>query len=444
MITTIDPFRVPTGPAAGPHDSDASRSALRVAILGGGPVGLDAALAAREAGFRVRAWEAASRPAGHIRQWGHVQLFTPWRMNLSTRMRRALEGLASPHAREMSDPPWRAHPDRSPTGHEYVDRVLEPLWDSERLDGVLRTGVTVRAVSRQGVLKHEEIGAPERGRRPFRILLEDTEGREWTEFADVVLDCTGKFGNPNALGDGGIRAPGERAVESRIRRRIPDLGSESGDWAGAEGWAGATVLLVGGGHSAQTAVRALERLARDRQGTQVEWVLRDRSGSVEPIADDPLPQRRELTERAAELASGNAEAVRTHRGMVVDALEPVGSRVRVRLRGPDGARRELDVDRILGLTGGVGDHELYRQLQVHECYATSGPMKLAASLLASATDGPADCLAQPAPGIDTLTNPEPDFYIVGDKSYGRNNTFLLETGWAQVDEIFGALAATLP
>ena len=34
------------------------------------------------------------------------------------------------------------------------------------------------------------------------------------------------------------------------------------------------------------------------------------------------------------------------------------------------------VDRVLALNGGVGDFTLYRQLQVHECYATAAPMKL--------------------------------------------------------------------
>ena len=84
----------------------------------------------------------------------------------------------------------------------------------------------------------------------------------------------------------------------------------------------------------------------------------------------------------------------------------------------------------------VDDHLLYRQLQVHECYATSGPMKLAAALLGSTSQ---DCLAQESHGADTLANPEPNFFIVGSKSYGRNNTFLMRTGWQQVDEVFSLL-----
>ncbi len=90
----------------------------------------------------------------------------------------------------------------------------------------------------------------------------------------------------------------------------------------------------------------------------------------------------------------------------------------------------------MSLTGFVGDHTIYRQLQVHECYATSGPMKLAAALLGSSSE---DCLAQESHGAETLINPEPNFFILGAKSYGRNTTFLMRVGWQQVDEVFSLL-----
>ena len=131
----------------------------------------------------------------------------------------------------------------------------------------------------------------------------------------------------------------------------------------------------------------------------------------------------------------------TLRGVVVESLSPLNGGYQVTLRRKDGGRERLVVDRILSLTGSVGDHSLYRQLQVHECYATSGPMKLAAALLGS-TGG--DCLTQESHGADTLVNPEPNFFILGSKSYGRNNTFLMRVGWQQVDEVFSLLTAERP
>ena len=400
-----------------------SPAELRVAILGAGPVGLDAALAARARGFSTRVYEQAAVPGGNVRSWGHVRLFSPWSMNVSPRMRAGLDELGHP---------LEVDPDASPTGHELADRVLDPLWTLPELREGLRLGTRVVAVGRSGILKDEEIGTRTRAARPFRILLEGPDGSETVEYADVVLDCTGRWGRPNTLGDGGIPAPGERRLGDRIRRRIPDLPVEGGDWSGR------TVLLVGAGHSAQTAVRDLAAFAEGANGDapHILWLIRDPRPSFH-IEDDPLPLRRQLAEVAEGLARGENPWVTPLPGRSLERLDEVDDGVVVTLRDGDGPQEQHRVDSILALTGGVGDHEIYRQLQVHECYATSGPMKLSAAILGADAGG--DCLTQGSHGADTLVNPEPGFYILGDKSYGRNSTFLLRTGWSQVDEVFTLL-----
>jgi hypothetical protein len=64
-------------------------------------------------------------------------------------------------------------------------------------------------------------------------------------------------------------------------------------------------------------------------------------------------------------------------------------------------------------------------------------MKLATALLGAAAG---DCLDTPAFGADVLANPEPDFFILGNKSYGRSSNFLLETGYRQVADVIAHLA----
>jgi hypothetical protein len=91
----------------------------------------------------------------------------------------------------------------------------------------------------------------------------------------------------------------------------------------------------------------------------------------------------------------------------------------------------------VALTGYSGDTSLHRQLQVHECYATAAPMNLSAALLGSAGG---DCPAQPSTGIEAPRTPEPHFFVLGAKSHGRLNTFLLRAGYRQVDEIAAAYA----
>jgi len=389
-----------------------------IAILGAGPTGLEAALTAAGGGFPFTLYEAASNVAGNVRSWGHVRLFTPWDMNISPRMRRHLEA-AGNEVPAGTD---------CPTGHDLVARLFEPLAALPEIAPNLRLGTRVLSIGRQGLLKHEEIASAERGRRPFRLLLSDSSGREWTETADVVIDATGTWGNPNTLGDGGIPAPGERTLGSEIRRDIPDFSSSTG-------WAGKTVLVAGAGHSAQTAVRELARLAQDAPGTEVIWLLRNPEPSWGTHPGDPLPERAGLAADAAALAAGASPAVKARRSAVVEEISRPNGRFEVTLRNGNG-QEKVTVDQVISLTGFVGDHQLYRQLQVHECYATCGPIKLSAALLGA---GSTDCLAQTTHGAETLINPEPSFFILGAKSYGRNNTFLMRVGWEQVEEVFGLL-----
>jgi len=400
-----------------------SSKSRRIAIIGAGPTGLEAALAATEAGLPFTLYEAGPTAGAFMRMWGHVRLFSPWDLDVSPRARKALA--AAGHDVPSGD--------ACPTGAELADTILEPLAKLPALEEHIRFRTPVLAVSRQGLLKNEEIGTEGRSRHPFRLLLTDSQGREWTEQADIVLDCTGNYATPNALGDGGIPAPGEENLDDVIVRWVPNFAIQESMWAGKE------ILLVGAGHSAQTAVVELARLAERHPGTRILWAVRRHEPTWEVQENDPLPERARLIRAAQALATGGSVAVEMATGVVVDSLERKGDRVGVTLRDRHGEHRSVEVDRVVSLTGFVGDPQLYRQLQIHECYATCGPMKLAASLLASASD--ADCLTQTSQGVETLTNPEPDFFILGSKSYGSNSSFLMRVGWQQVDEVFDGLAS---
>jgi hypothetical protein len=98
------------------------------------------------------------------------------------------------------------------------------------------------------------------------------------------------------------------------------------------------------------------------------------------------------------------------------------------------------VDQVVAHVGFQPDVSLYRELQVHQCYASEGPMQLAAALLASGGSS-GDCLAQTSPGPATLTSPEPDFFILGAKSYGRGSSFLIKLGLEQIHDVLTLLGA---
>src|SRR5205814_802489 len=137
--------------------------------------------------------------------------------------------------------------------------------------------------------------------------------------------------------------------------------------------------------------------------------------------------------RANTLATRADANVEFRAQTVVESIESQGQDkgFRVTTRSV-GKPRVLEVERIIANVGYSPDRLLYRELQIHECYASFAPMKLAASLQGKGQD----CLTQTGAGPEALRNPEPNYYILGAKSYGRNSTFLLRVGFEQIRDVF--------
>ena len=414
------------------RDRDGLR--LRVAVLGAGPIGLEAALYGAALGHEVVVLERGEIGAA-VRAWGHVAMFSPWAMNTSALGRRRLGRAAQAEAGDVagSSAAGYGSTTRCPTGAEYVAQYLLPLSQDPLLTGRLRLHTRVVAVGRTGLRKGELIGKAERTQFPFRLLVEDSRG-ERVEHADVIFDCTGTYGVPNAVGDGGIAAPGERELGPRFFRHLPDiLGADRSRFAGRR------VLLVGGGLSAATAAVELMALSAADPSTRIVWsVRRDLAQPYQPIENDALPGRARLHQRANRIAAEattGATPLRYWPATSVDGITAAGAELRVRLRHQDGSVAEESFDELLALTGYGPDRDLYRELQIHECYASFGPMRLAATLLGAS----GDCLAQPQPGPETLKNPEPRCFILGAKSYGRSSAFLLQLGLTQLRGAYALL-----
>jgi thioredoxin reductase len=401
-------------------------SSRRLVVLGAGPIGIETALNASVAGFDVTVLEAGAIGA-NVAQWGHIKMFSPWSMNTSS--------LGVDLLKKSGRPPFD-DPDAFPTGRELVAQYLLPLTRTPLLAKRVVTGCRVLGVGRDGLLKGDWIGRPERALRPFRILAR-RDRREVIYEAEVVVDATGTFGQPRHLGNGGLPARGEKEATTRIDFQPVDLDRRAPEFLGRR------VLLIGDGHSAATAAVALEELIVRDARTKVTWAVRESEGALfKRIPDDPLPERDRLMRQANAIADGTLSGIEMIPGAVVEAIAAANGGRSAARRGlrvtlvASGRRRVLQVDRILAHVGFQPDRSLYSELQVHECYASSGPMNLAAALLGSASG---DCLAQPAASADVLANPEPGFFILGAKSYGRNSNFLIRTGHRQIETVLAAL-----
>jgi hypothetical protein len=92
-----------------------------------------------------------------------------------------------------------------------------------------------------------------------------------------------------------------------------------------------------------------------------------------------------------------------------------------------------NIDYVIANTGSQPDRSLYANLNVQECYRTKGPLALAIKLLSSSN---ADCLKQINHGANSMLTTEKNFFIVGNKSYGKQTNFLMKIGFEQVNEVF--------
>ena len=382
---------------------------MRLAVIGGGPMGLEAALGAAERGFDVTVLES-DRVGGNLRRWGRARLFSPFAMNVSPRVKAAL-GASCPDD------------DALLTGPEMVERVLEPIARTPALAGRVRAGHRVVAVGRARTIRRDLPGHPMRAERPFRLLVETADGEQVFE-ADAVLDASGVYGRPAALGAGGIPAPGERALNGHVIRQLGALESALPRLAGRD------VLLVGHGHSA---ANALAMLAAVEPRPRVTWAVRspNRRPCIE-VAQDPLVERQRVTAAANDLAADPPAFLTVERRAAVDSVALKCGRLGVSL----GGGRAGWFDAVVGLTGYRPDLSFLGELALEVSPVSEGPARLARAL-----GNVTDCLSLPAVTPRDLDSGEPGFYMVGAKSYGRLPTFLLRTGLQQLETILDSLGA---
>jgi len=371
-------------------------------------MGLEAALGGLDRGLAVTVFEKG-RVGESFRRYGETRLFSPFSMNVSARAR-ALLGSQAPA------------PDALLTGREMAERVLEPLAASAPLAGRILTGHTVTAIGRARMTRREMSGHPLRGERPFRILVETPRGEDVVE-ADAVLDASGVYGRPAAVGVGGIPARGERGLNGALVQRLDVFQAALG------GLAGRDVLLVGHGHSAAGALAAM---AAQPDPPRVVWATRspNRRPCVE-VASDPLPERARVAARANDLACDSPSFLTVERRAGIEAFAPRGGRVEATLSGGRGGV----FDAVLGFTGSRPDLSFLSELALEVSPASEGALGVARALA-----GVTDCLAVPKVRPADLDSGEPGFHLVGAKSYGRLPTFLLRNGLEQLETILDGLA----
>jgi thioredoxin reductase len=394
---------------------------LPIAVIGAGPVGLAAAAHLIQRGLPVKVYEAGETVAANVRDWGHVRLFSPWEYNTDSAARALLQ------AHGWQDPPAKA----MPTGADLYDAYLKPLAETPAMAAVIETGTKVTAITRQSA---DKVLSKGREAKPFVIAVSNGNGAIRRDLARAVIDASGTWTAPNPLGAAGIHAEGEAENADRIAYGIPDvLGRDRAAYEGK------TTLVVGAGHSAANVLLDLARLAERNPATSIVWATR--GANLMRVYGggraDQLPARGELGSRLKALVdSGQVTLVA---GISVVRVRTAGGKVMVEGETASGIREIGPIDRIVVSTGQRPDLNLTRELR----------LDLDPWLESSKALGPLidpnlhSCGSVPPHGHRELAHPEPGFYTVGIKSYGRAPTFLMLTGYEQVRSVVAAIAGDL-
>jgi thioredoxin reductase len=391
-------------------EQNAAAPAGPVVVIGAGPIGLAAAAHLAERGLDFVVVESGPTVAAAIEEWRHVKLFSPWRYDIDTAARRLLEqaGWVEPD------------PDALPTGGDLIDAYLAPLAKTPELSGRIRYDAPVEAVTRLGFDRVRTAG-----REQAPLLIRLTGGEEI--LASAVVDASGTWRKPNVLGGSGIPARGENDLVDAVAHALPDvLGVDRDRFAGRR------TAVVGAGHSAATTLIDLGELADQVPGTEVVWVVRGTSqeriyGGGEA---DELPARGALGTRLKRLVqSGQVELVGSFR------TEAVGRTADGQVELAAGDRRVV-VHTVVNSTGFRPDHDIVGELRL-DLDPIMGSTRALAPLI---DPNQHSCGTVPPHGADELIHPEPGYFAVGAKSYGRAPTFLLATGYEQARSVVAALA----
>ncbi len=385
---------------------------LPIAIIGAGPVGLAAAARVIERGLQPVIFERGLSAGAAMTQWGHVRVFSPWAFNIDDAAHALLKQVG-----------WDAPaPADHPTGAEIVERYLAPLAAHPDMAPHLKLDAEVIAITRQGRDKTSNSG---RAGAPFIIRWRDREGSEHSQLARAVIDASGTWSSPNPIGVDGLPVPGEASARTQIAYGIPDASG-----AARASYANQRVLVLGGGHSAINVVLDLLRVKETAPETHVIWGLRQNridkllGGGV----NDQLPERGALGLAARKAIDTGAVDVRApfavaairqgRDGLLVAALE-------------DEREIELLVDRIVVATGFRPQLDMLRELRV-----ALDPVVESTPKLAPLIDPNLHSCGSVRPhGAAELAHPEPGFFVIGAKSYGRAPTFLMKTGYEQARSV---------
>ena len=377
-----------------------------IAVIGAGPVGVEAALYARFLGYSVLLFD--SRRVGHRQlAWGDLRLEQTWSELTSPLGLAALAAQGTdqdmPSSRlsngDLSDP--SAHV----SYRQYVEKYLIPVARTDLLYESVQVNSPVISISRTSCGGDATIANERRAEQEFRLLIDSRQRGECTQLVDIVLDCSG-LARPAGLASGGGLAIGERTVQSEmLHGRVDVLGKHRVRLTGKH------TLLFGRDEEAFGNAIDLAQLARAAPGTRATWIVPKQLGGHDTLSFPPHATAEFVT--AARKLANNEDSDSPVVSLAAWGIESmqVDSESAWRLRLQISEEETLDIQ---------GDEMI-------NCQTTQRDWSFTQALP----------LVQ-RPGADGLTG-EPHYYVLGQKAMSASERCKMPQAFEQIKQAFARI-----
>ena len=344
-----------------------------VAIVGGGPVGVEAALYARFLGYSVLVFEAAKVGDRQL-AWGAVPMPGPWSEVTSALGRAALEAQGSTGG-------WTSA-DVVPNHRQFVEEYLLPLARTDLLYDSMHIHAPVISVSRTGCADAAQATAQRRAEQEFRVLIESQQRGQFSQLVDIVLDCSG-LQTGRGLASGGGMAVGEsRLAEEILPGKVDVLGKRRQQLADRH------TLLFGRDASAiGNALDFTELIAQSPQ-TRLTWIVPKDIATRDPL-DLPAPAVGPAAERLGELLANRYPGVVCLPAWGIESLQQHDRGWSVRVQVGEEETLDLQAESLINCRTPRADWSFIAGLQL------------------------------PGSIRDDGVSLEPHYYVLGEKGLGR-------------------------
>jgi hypothetical protein len=282
-------------------------SPASIAIIGAGPVGIEAALYARFLGYDIDLYDVG-RPARAATRWNHRSMEVAVSACTTSLGHAALEAQDESYRRPDFSIVW--------TGQKYADEYLTPVAKTDLLHDFVHINSSILEVSRcrscleqlprfgtsyrnrqsdvANSLSSSSLGEAlqERCNDEFRLVVRSRDRGDYTARADIVIDCRGHFASVCGWGPSGGQSIGASQVEEFAHRWLP--GDARFELRMVEG---KQTLLFGQSEQAKRFAREWGDLCRTHDGDiKLIWIIPTISESMDQEA---LQLAEELSKQVA-------------------------------------------------------------------------------------------------------------------------------------------------